>query len=134
MMNTSESVVDLLRAFDVTIDGSAAQLIQALESIDREVRAHSPIAVVLQAFDSLAPAYLLIPGQARMEQITESRLLELVTVMYDRYEVDPEADLERWLLCLCDDAWNPVRDTVQVIDMALGFVAQAYQRRLAQAG
>ncbi|MEM6531762.1 MAG: hypothetical protein AAF654_04030 [Myxococcota bacterium] len=126
-----DTISSRLQRHGVAVDGHAHTLIEALEAFEPDVIAHSPIAVVLQALDELSPAFLMEPGQARMETISDSRLLELITVMYSAYRITAESTLEAWLRCLRDSHWDPVRDDVQVVDLALGFVVQAYERRRA---
>ncbi len=115
----------------VSVESPIGALRDALIELDGQCTPFVPIASLLRHLEQRSPGYLRSLGQARMEIISESKLLEMVTVMYEGHGVHPESGLDALLRCLEDRHLDPVRRDLQVLDLSLGFVTQSYHARLA---
>ncbi|MEL6543973.1 MAG: hypothetical protein AAFQ82_05070 [Myxococcota bacterium] len=120
-------IPEVLAGQGVSVESPVGALCDALQELKPSCLPYVPIASLLRHLEQRSPGYLRSMGQSRLEAISESRLLELITVLFEHHGVHPEASLEALLTCLRDKCLEPVRRDLQVLDLSLGFVTQSYQ-------
>ncbi|MEM6733352.1 MAG: hypothetical protein AAF658_17475 [Myxococcota bacterium] len=118
---------DALNEFGVSVESNIDVLLHAVESLDNRCLRYIPVSVLLKEWELRSPGYLHTIGQLRMGVVREK--LELIALLFESYRLNPSASVASLVSCLSDPVFDDERRNLQVIDLALAFLAKSHGQR-----